>query len=61
MVTTRKTTSNEHSSHTMPKNYVDTTTLLMEMKNELEDLKRKNVGEIENLETIKLKPKEEDS
>jgi len=43
MVTTPKQTNNEHSSRTMPNNHFDTTTLLIEMRDELEDFKRKNV------------------
>jgi len=43
----------------MPKNHIDITTLLMEMRNELEDHRRKNDEEMENLkqENSRLKRK----
>jgi len=57
MEITHKATSNERSSRTMLENHSDTTTMLMEMRHELEDLKRKNVEEVENLKQENLKSK----
>jgi len=43
----------------MPENHIDTTTLLMEMRSELEDLKKRNAEEIKKLkqENLSLKRK----
>jgi len=43
MANTSKPTNNEHSSCTMSKNGFDTMNLLIEISDELEDFKRKNV------------------
>jgi len=59
MVTTHKATSNEQTSHTMPENHIDTTTMLMEMTCYLEDLKMKNAKEVEKLRQENSKTEKE--
>ena len=63
MVTTWKITSHEGQTlHTNPENHLDTTTMVREIRQELEDIKRNNIEEIEfwRQENIKLKRKLED-
>jgi len=50
-------TSNEQNTHTVKENHVDINAILIEMRKELENLKRRNEEEIQNLkqENKKLK------